>query len=194
MSIIRCPKGHFYDDEKYDSCPTCSKGTGLRWQTEDAMTVSLEMAGGVEEVHLTAEEPVKQSIRGNWDSEKTVALGGYGTQELLVGWLVCVAGNNKGKDYRLYSGFNRMGRNMDSDICVQDPMVSGSVHCSVVYDEKGGQFYLVPGNGTLVYLNQEMVGEPVKLQEGDKIEVGQSMFVFVPFCKGELTWKTMAMF
>lgn len=193
MSIIRCPKGHFYDDEKYDSCPTCSKSSGPRWQMEDAKTVSLEMAGGVREVCLSADEPVKQSVRGNWDSEKTVALGGYEAQELIAGWLVCIAGDRRGKDYRLYAGFNRVGRSMDSDICIQDPMVSKEMHCSVVYDEKGGLFYLVPGKGTITYLNQEMIQEAVKLQEGDKIKIGESVLIFVPFCKGEFTWKTMSM-
>jgi len=193
MSIIRCSKGHFYDNEKYDSCPTCGKSNGPKWKMEDEKTVSLDAANGIKEIHLSAEEPVKQSVRGNWDSEKTVALSGYGVQELLVGWLVCISGIGKGKDYRLYAGFNRIGRSMDSDICIQDPMVSNAVHCSVVYDEKGGLFYLVPGKGTLTYLNQDMVQSAVILQEGDKISIGESSLEFVPFCKGEHTWQTISM-
>lgn len=192
MSIIRCSVGHFFDDEKYDACPTCSKSNGPRWKIEDEKTISLDMAEGtVERIQLTAEEMPKQSVRGNWDNERTVALGGYQTRELPVGWLVCISGEMKGKDYRLYSGFNRVGRNMDSDICIQDFTVSKDAHCSVVYDEKGGQFYLVPGKGTLTYHNGECLQDSAKLQEGDRIGVGESILEFIPFCKGDHTWKTL---
>ena len=195
MSIIRCPKGHFYDDEKYDFCPTCNKNNGPRWQMENEKTVSLDMAGEtIRKIQLTAEEMPKQSVRVEWDNEKTVALGGYEARELLVGWLVCISGEMKGNDYRLYSGFNRIGRNMDSDICIQDRMVSGETHCSVVYDEKGGKFYLVPGKGTLTYHNGECLQGSAELQEGDQIGIGQSTLEFIPFCKGDHTWKTIQMF
>ena len=150
------------------------------------------MAGEiVNKIRLTAEEMPKQSVRGEWDSERTVAFGGYETREYLVGWLVCISGTMKGKDYRLYSGFNRLGRNMDSDICIQDVMVSQDTHCSVVYDEKNGQFYLVPGKGTLTYYNGECVQNSVKLQERDCISIGESVLQFIPFCKGDSTWKTI---
>ena len=193
MAIIRCSKGHFYDDEKFDSCPTCSKsGSSSRWQLDNDKTVSLDMMETcVSEIHLSAEEPKKQQVRGTWDSEKTVALTEYDAPELLVGWLVCISGPMKGKDYRLYSGFNRVGRNLDSDICVQDPEVSGTMHCSVVYDEKGMCFYVAPGKGTNTYLNQEAILKAVKLQDRDRIQVGSSVLEFVPFCKGDYTWKTI---
>lgn len=195
MSIIRCPKGHFYDNEKYDFCPTCSKSSGSRWQLDNEKTVSLDMlGGGMEEIRLTAEEPVKQHVQGNWDSEKTVAYTEYDAPGLLTGWLVCVAGSMKGKDYRVYSGFNRIGRNLDSDIVIQDPSVAGTMHCAVVYDEKGECFYLVPGKGTNTYLNQEVLQMAVELHERDRIEIGGSVLEFVPFCKGERTWKTIQTF
>lgn len=195
MSIIRCQHGHFYDDEKYDFCPTCNKSGSSRWQLDNEKTVSLDMiGGGMKEIHLTADEPVKQQVRGSWDSEKTVAITEYEKPDLLVGWLVCISGPMKGKDYRLYSGFNRIGRNLDSDICVQDPEVSGTMHCAVVYDEKGGCFYVAPGKGTNTYLNQNAIMKAVEIQEQDQIRVGSSVLEFVPFCKGEHTWKTIQTF
>lgn len=192
MSIVRCPRGHFFDDEKYDSCPNCMGNNGPKWQMEDEKTISLDAFGNgeIKKLHLTAQEPAKQSIKGSWDSEKTVALSGYGSEQLLVGWLVCICGEMKGKDYRLYPGFNRIGREISSDICIQDPEVSRENHCSLVYDEKSGQFYVVPGKGTLTYLNEEAVQEAVKLQEGDKIRIGGSTLELAAFCKGEHTWKT----
>lgn len=193
MSIVRCSRGHFFDDEKYDSCPNCAGSGGPRWQMEEEKTVSLDAFGGgeIKRIHLTAQEPAKQSVRGNWDSEKTVALSGYEREQLIAGWLVCICGEMRGRDYRLYSGFNRIGREISSDICIQDAEVSKETHCSVVYDDKSGIFYLVPGKGTLTYLNEEIVQEAVKLQEGDRIRIGSSTFELAAFCKGEHTWKTM---
>lgn len=194
MSIVRCPKGHFYDDEKYGACPSCTGGIGgPRWQMDDEKTVSLDAfgTGEVRKIQLTAEESVKQSVIGAWDSEKTVALSGYESTQLLVGWLVCIRGEMKGKDYRLYPGFNRIGRSMDSDVCIQDFKISREVHCSVVYDEKSGDFYLVPGKGTVTYLNDEAVQGAGKLKDGDKIRLGESVLEFVAFCKGEHTWQKM---
>ena len=194
MSIVRCPKGHFYDDEKYISCPSCNgSGSGPRWQMEDEKTISLDAFGGseVKKIQLTAEVSAQQSVIGTWDSEKTVALSGYESAQLLVGWLVCVEGAMKGNDYRLYSGFNRVGRTMDSDICLQDAEVSREDHCSVVYDEKNSEFYLVPGKGSLTYLNGEPLQKATVIQDGEKIRIGKCMLIFVPFCKGERTWQTM---
>lgn len=193
MSIVRCPRGHFYDDEKYDTCPSCQGSNGPRWQFEDEKTVSLDAfgTGEMKRINLEAEEPFKQSVTGTWDSEKTVALSGYGREELLAGWAVCVKGSQKGKDFRLYPGFNRVGRSMDSDICIQDEGVSREMHCSLVYDDRKNQFYLVPGKGTLTYLNEETIQAAANLQEGDRIRIGESVLEFVPFCKGDHVWQTM---
>lgn len=192
MAIIRCPHGHFYDDEKYDSCPTCEKRTTAGWKQNDEKTVSFGIMGHVmKEIHLSAEETEKPKVRGSWDSEKTVALSGFDAAELLVGWLVCVSGEGRGKDYRLYSGFNRIGRSLDSDLCIQDQAIAENMHCAVVYDEKSEAFYVVPGKGSLTYLNQKTVQEAVGLNEGDQIELGETVLEFVPFCKGGHTWKTI---
>ena len=37
MQITRCPKGHFYDKEKADTCPTCANGGTIdvsEWEEE----------------------------------------------------------------------------------------------------------------------------------------------------------------
>lgn len=36
--------------------------------------------------------------------------------DYVTGWLVCVKGPEKGRDYRLHHGFNRLGRSMDMDV------------------------------------------------------------------------------
>lgn len=192
MSITQCLRGHFYDDEKYSTCPSCAQPSGLRWQLDDQKTVSLDSMESEEEVtvRLTAETPVKQSYIADWDSEKTVALSGTEEPLLLSGWLVCIQGPVKGKDYRLYPGFNRIGRSLGSDICLQDPQVS-ETHCSVAYDQKSRRFFLVPGKGTAVYTEDKLIQKAVELQEGSKICLGSSVLELIPFCKGEHVWETL---
>lgn len=193
MAIIRCPSGHFYDNEKHSMCPICNKSSGPRWELDNEKTVSLESIQEDSDevtVRLTAGEPEKEKIRGSWDSEKTVAFWGQ-EAELLVGWLVCTKGTAKGKDFRLYPGFNRIGRSLSSDICLQDPGVSGENHCSVVYDRKSRSFYLMPGNGTLTYLDGEIAGQAEPLTDGVPITLGESTLELVSFCKGDHVWETL---
>jgi hypothetical protein len=193
MAIIRCSKGHFYDTLKYDSCPICSNNNKNVWmESDDQKTISFAQLFQDNEVTVnlsSLETTEKESISGTWDDEKTVAF--YGEEEvgeLPVGWLVCTKGVMKGHDYRLYEGFNRIGRNLDSDVCIQDPQISGNNHASVVYDGKSNQFYLVPGTGTLTYYHGERVASAVTLDEAVPFVMGNSTLELIAFCKGEHTW------
>ena len=85
------------------------------------------------------------------DNDKTVAVHVFENGiEPVVGWLVCVNGEEKGRDYRLIRGRNCIGRDSDMDVTIRkDQKVTREEHCSVVYDEKSNLTFLVPGNGTL---------------------------------------------
>lgn len=192
MAIVQCSNGHFYDDMKNATCPMCQEYEGPHWRMDDDKTVSLDWtnASEIKTVYLSGEETVKPKVIGNWDDEKTVAFYGDTTENLLVGWLVCIQGCMKGKDYRIYAGFNRIGRSLNSDICLQDPQVSKENHCSVVYDGKSNSFYLVPGQG-IVYLDQITVQKAEILLRGSRISLGECVLEFVPFCEGDHIWKTL---
>lgn len=41
----------------------------------------------------------------------------------------------------------------------------------------------------MVYLNDELVEGSKQLKENDKITVGDTSFIFIPFSKGERKWK-----
>lgn len=110
--------------------------------------------------------------------------------EPVVGWLVCVNGEEKGRDYRLIRGRNRIGRDSDMDVTIRkDQKVTREEHCSVVYDEKSNLTFLVPGNGTLTYYKGEMLRQPQQLCSGDAVEIGETKFIFISFCEGERVWK-----
>lgn len=200
MAITRCPHGHYYDDEKNVSCPQCSKESLAsltsvqqrfdfsRQGLEDSPTVSLQAFGEEEAltVQLTGQQRAGQHL--DYDGEKTRAF--YEEEEsCLTGWLVAIKGTMRGRDYRLYTGFNRIGRRMDADVCLDDPLVSGETHCAVVYEPKKKQFYLVPGKGTATWYQDALVEESIPLQNGDTFELGGTVLELVAFCREGHTWE-----
>ena len=63
-------------------------------------------------------------------------------------------------------------------------------HCSVVYEPKRGDFFLVPGMGTVTFKNGKRIDGAEPLEEGDVIGLGESLLAFVPFGWKEYTWET----
>lgn len=123
------------------------------------------------------------------DMEKTVSI--YEKRQIsrcTAGWLVCVNGADYGKDFSLYAGFNRIGRNPDNDIVLTDVHVSGEEHCSVIYEEKKNLFYILPKAGSLTYIGEEMADCARELKGGQVITVGETQLELVVFCIGEKRW------
>lgn len=200
MAIIQCENGHFFDNSKYKKCPYCKeekKNKKNKIQGHEQVPVrelddQLTMA---QAPNQRMSPSILQQIRGGqkaaFDEEKTVGLHtAIKGNRMLAGWLVCTKGNERGRDYRIYYGFNDIGRNHSMDICIADDLnVSPDKHCSIIYDTKKSEFHLLPHEGSITRVNQEMIVGPYLLQDGDMIELGMSEFTFVAFCKGERTWE-----
>jgi hypothetical protein len=111
----------------------------------------------------------------------------------VVGWLVCVEGLEKGKDYRAHSEKNRIGRSDSMDIVVKDPTMSRENHAFLVFDPKGKVFHIQEGDGRgLVYVNGSQVINSRELAPYDQIEMGESKFLFLPFCGERFNWENGA--
>ena len=108
----------------------------------------------------------------------------------MVGWLVCITGPERGRDYRLYQGFNRIGRDYGMDIAVmEDQSLSREAACAVVYDDRSNKFYAVQQQSSTAYLNGELLAGAVELSSGDIIKAGQSEFEFIAFCREGRIWE-----
>lgn len=179
VAILKCEKGHFFDDVKYKTCPHCAEL--LPESGEDVKTVSHAATSGL------AKEDLNALIR----EEKTVAASAPETDlDPVVGWLVCVGGAEKGRDYRIHAGRNFLGRALRMDISiVDDATITRENHCSVVYDPQSGYFFLVPGMGTNTYLNGARLSRPSRLEDEDTIQIGDSLFCFIAYCKGTRKWQ-----
>ena len=108
----------------------------------------------------------------------------------VTGWLVCVEGADKGKDFRLHSDMNYIGRSRNNDVVLaSDPTVSRERHAMIAYDTRGKMFFFAPANGSsLVRQNGKPVLTTVELKRGDRIEIGEGTYVFVPLCGEDFEW------
>ncbi len=171
--MIRCPEGHFFDSEKHTACPWCAPQVVVADVAEPDKTRKLDVPGDA------SASPPTAPLGG---VTKRLDLTEAGTRP-VVGWLVCVEGPDKGKDYRLHSEKNFIGREPGMDILIAgDASVSRRKHAILTFDPKKRNFWLQPGESeSLVYLNEELVNAPVLLAPYQIVEVGKSRLVLVPF-------------
>ena len=120
--------------------------------------------------------------------------GGHGRHDPVVGWLVCLEGPDRGRDFRLRSEKNFIGRSPLMDVCIPgDDTVSRERHGILVFDPKKQVFWALPGEAAgLVYLNGEIVHAPTQMQRDDILELGQTKLVLIPFCGDKYSWASKA--
>jgi len=108
----------------------------------------------------------------------------------VVGWLVCIEGPDRGRDFRLHSEKNFIGRSPLMDVTIEnDNTVSRERHAVIIFDPKKKSFWALPGEASgLVYLNGDMVNSPTPMKADDTLEVGQTKLVLVPFCGDRYSW------
>lgn len=185
--MIRCQEGHFYDSEKHTSCPICGVSglnIGKTKGRRSPESPKPDDGGADEKTHGQFTPDKKKS-----GEARTV---GYWGKKLdpVTGWLVCIEGPDRGRDFRIKSEKNFIGRSAEMDIQVEnDERISRKNHAVVSYDPKNNRFKLLPGDGrALVYLNGNDVDSAQTLNPYDIIEMGDSKFMFVPLCGEHFQW------
>jgi len=161
--VTRCPEGHIFSPRRYGNiCPYCSK------------TVQLSSTPTI------AEDP---------DGEMPY-IDDLEIMDPVTGWLVCIEGACKGRDYRIRTEKNFIGRSDGMDIQVLgDNQIAKKNHAIIVYDPKKRKALLLPGDSRgLVYYNDEAIYAPVELSPYDTLELGKSKFLFIPLCGENFEW------
>lgn len=201
--IKRCSNGHWYDTSVNKTCPHCKQESeklkiGLNDVEEDDHTISIAEAGlslGDElstVIGSTVGVSIDKDADFEYDDDKTISFGffGMGDVQPVTGWLVCMTGEERGKDYRLHMGKNFIGRSPAMDVVlVDDKTISREKHCSVIYDPKEDMFYLSTEGSNFVYLNEELLETAKELKENDKIRIGHTTLIFIPFSRGKRRWE-----
>ena len=173
----QCDAGHFYDEKRHETCPYCQPG-----QVAGA-TVALAPPG--------ATVPLQPADEGG----RTVAMirAEVGIDP-PVGFAVAIAGPHRGADFRIRDGRNFVGRTSTMAVSLpDDSSVSRENHCVITYDHRSNLFSISPGSGRgNTYLNGTIVDATTPLEAFDRIEVGHSTLVFVPFCGDQFRWEDAA--
>lgn len=110
--------------------------------------------------------------------------------EPVVGWLVCIKGLMRGQDYRLLSGFNRIGSRASDDIQIFDnKMEREKEAASLVYDGRSGSMYLVAKEDAPVFLNGKQAEEITVLHSEDLLRIYDTEYMLVLFCPDKYKWE-----
>lgn len=209
MKLSTCPNGHFYDADKYVSCPYCvpqdeAEAVTEALETEDFSAPATPAAQTPQPAPAPA-APKKQpsfvntAVNG-WEEpeEDENCTVGYYAQvigvEPVVGWLVCIKGAYRGESFKLKSGRNFIGRAANMDIVLgADQSVSRLRHAAVVYDPKSRAFIVAAGDAReLCYLNGEVVISSQKLKAYDVLTLGNTELMLIPLCGEKFSWDDTA--
>ena len=194
MAVLRCENGHFYDNARHTECPHCVKepSTVTRQELNESRTMFLPPDQDPSSGASASRQQVRIDMGGAVNGpaeEKTV--GVFRAQkgcDPVVGWLVCIEGSEKGRDYRLHAGRNFVGRGLKSDVSLpDDEQISREDHCSIIFEPKKNLFAVISGGGE-THVNGNSVQGSRNLYNDDIITLGKSDFVFIPYCKEGRSW------
>lgn len=197
MQMQQCGKGHFYDQDRYRECPYC---TGESQFEERAIPLTRT-------TKLPA-EPFPQTVpvdRGAIPPTapvdaaplpETVPLAQDGCadaagQGLVLGWLVCIEGSKRGRDFRINTERCFVGRTPSNDICLDwETRLSRESHLVIYYNREKNEFWLdVTQSQENICVNGELVFSQVRLQDRDILAVGDTKLTFCAFCRGPFSWR-----
>ena len=180
MIMKQCSAGHFYDAERYDSCPYC--GTN-----ED----KVHTQPNVIPVDNGLEPTVPVNPATGFGGGETIGLDMSKEVRPVVGWLVCIEGPAEGTDYRIRAGYNYIGRGENMDVCIQgDNTIGRDRHAMIAYDPQEKIFFFGPADGrSIVRKNEKMVMVPTELAAFDVVRIGSTKLMFVPLCGEHFNWK-----
>jgi hypothetical protein len=210
MSVVKCGSCRkYYNDGQYSTCPNCSANPASVTPEESEVTQPIieNTEINTEETSLGkyAQQDSIPSVPGiDFDDDTTVALDSVDEDDEVTvalvskstgidpicGWLVSIDGPDRGRDFRIKSERNFIGRAATMDIVISgDESISRENHASITFDPRTLSFTLNTGNGRgLVYLNQKVVDSPSTIKPYDLIELGETKLLFIPFAGEGFSW------
>ena len=218
MNIIKCKNGHFYDTDNYPACPHCEKkvskyvkatiGVVPQVPNQDNLISKPSSNSNQEHSHTNdagtndklippgyTQNVIDQQPANSFPRDDAVTVGFYQrtlgiSTDPVVGWLVCIEGNGLGKDYRLKSGRNFIGRSPEQDINIEeDDSVSRGRHAVIIFEPISREFLVQPGDTKeLCYLNGKVVLQPVAIKVNDVLTIGKTKLMFAPLCGPGFSW------
>lgn len=212
MEMRKCENGHYYDASVNMSCPYCGMVTGgATMPLSDDMMGNMDSGKtlplGAMDAGSNATMPLGSGMPDSIGATLPLDYNGGGVEpdddgrtvaiikdkmgiDPVVGWLVCINGEEKGRDYRIHADNNFIGRSERMDICIRgDETISRENHAIISYDMIDKIYYFSPGDGrSIVRYNGKALFQTTQLNSHDHIIIGKTELVFVPFCTEDFTW------
>ncbi|MDR1029228.1 MAG: FHA domain-containing protein [Clostridiales Family XIII bacterium] len=195
MNLTRCENGHFYDSDRFDSCPHCNQAsvsTVLQNdEGEKEYTMPLESQ---EEAQPAGLKGLIGEAKGvSDDAQNTIGYFGDVDSEPVVGWLVAISGGHFGEDFRLKTGRNFIGRSPEMDVALTgDASISRDKHAIILYEPKGNMFLVQPGaSKELFYVNEKVVLSAMEIAAYDILALGETNLMFIPWCSDKFNWDSV---
>lgn len=97
----------------------------------------------------------------------------------IVGWILSYTLDPMGVDYRIYEGFNTIGRALENTIAINQDSTVSNEHINILY--KQGKFYIkdkMSANGTFLNGKELEVEKAYELKDGDLLRLGNTEFKF----------------
>ncbi len=208
MNLQRCPNGHYYDAEKYPRCPHCDgafqaapQGVPAAPAPNSTVAFNPVVPGGADAgVAATmpfTPGPLGQTASSPAEEDKTVGFFGNKGKEgfdPVVGWLVCVKGAHRGREFRLTAGRNFIGRTKENSVALEgESSVSRGRHAVIVFEPMQNIFLAQPGESTeLFYVNGGVVLSTMPLAKNDRVKVGDVELMLIPCCDERFNWDVNA--
>lgn len=111
----------------------------------------------------------------------------------VVGWLVCIRGNDFGSSFTINLGKNYIGRSQDMDIILHgDEGIAWEKHAAIYYVPKQRRFAVEPGaSGKRFHVNRDAVVRPVWIKQHDILVLGNTGLMFFPCCGEHFSWEEL---
>lgn len=202
MEAKQCSNGHYYDSKKYASCPFCKDAGG-----NETMPLGGTMPLSTDKFHsipptepfsegfgaVSPTEPISQDQYAPAAQEESGVTRPYDEANLgftpAVGWVVCIRGPHKGQDFRLVTGYNKIGRSPEMAISLpKDDQITRDSHAIIAYEPLKRKFF-VAGDKNMIYLNDNFIIGMQELKAYDVLKVGASEIMFVPLCGEAFNWE-----
>jgi hypothetical protein len=159
-----CANGHQMEDS-WEVCPYCQK-TGFAGDAGNLKKTRVDTATPAPVAPVAPVAPAR----------KTVMIADL-HRAPLVGWVVILDGNEKGKDFRVRSGQNSLGSDISCDVVISHPTISGR-HASLRAQD--GKFWLTDldsTNGTYLNHDDKRIARE-ELKDNDQFRLGEVTLKF----------------
>ncbi len=118
----------------------------------------------------TQKPPRRATVVGTYSPEPSAAKA--------AATLLSVEGLLAGNRYKIAKTLFKIGRDNDNDLCVKDDEYISGKHALLSYRD-GGLFLSDQNSRNGTFLNGKKIGVPVMVHQGDKIQVGGSVFQLI---------------